>query len=91
MGLLEKDLRDNGIDLSRDKSIVEGSMSVGSQAHQLTDPSQTYCNMYKPWQKFLAVNASAKSANQVLKENGSSTVCFSDLVKKLGTALNGNW
>lgn len=91
LGLLHQDLRDNGFDPGRDKSIVNGSMTTASQAHQLIDPTQTYTNMYKPFSQFMAIKAAANEATKVLKTRSSTTVCFSDLVKNLSTALNKRW
>ncbi|MES2673750.1 MAG: hypothetical protein V4660_05890 [Pseudomonadota bacterium] len=94
LGLLKQDLRNNGIDLDRDHTIVDGSMSLASQTHQLLDSSQVYCNLSRTAERFMALNAAVKEANKVLNMRGSSTVCFSDIVKNLTSAmsaLKGKW
>lgn len=91
LGLLQKDLRDNAIDFARDKNIIESSMSVTSQVHQLIDPTQMYCDMYKPCNQYLRVSANVKEVNKVLSANMGVSACFSDLVKKLSVTLAGKW
>ncbi|MET0356826.1 MAG: hypothetical protein ABW044_08590 [Cellvibrio sp.] len=88
---LTQDLRDNGIDFSRDKIILENTMSVASQVNQLLDPARMYCEMYKPWSQYQRVNANVKEADKVLEARSSASVCFSDLVKNLTTTLQGKW
>lgn len=91
LGLLQKDLRECGIDLSRDKNIIHSSMSVASQVHQLADVSRGYFNMHRPWQRDMAINSSVNEASEVFNSRNKSTVYFSDIVKKLSIALKGKW
>lgn len=90
LGLLQKDLRECGIDLNRDKNIIHTSMSLASQVHQLADNSQMYLNMHRPWEREVAMTSSLNEVEKLFDAR-NPTAYFSEMVKKLSAALKGRW
>ena len=91
LGELQQELRNNGIDFYHDRNIISDSMSVASKALQFVDPAQTYINMHRPWKQDQAVNVSVKEATKAFEKRHSSQVYFSDIIKKMHTALSQRW
>lgn len=88
LGLLHQDLRDNGIDLSRSRGVLEDSMTTAGRTVQFFDSTQAYANLHRAWERDQAVSIGMAKAKDVFKDK---SVCFSTIVKNLSAALQGRW
>lgn len=91
--LLEQGLMDQGVDFYRDRNVLSSTMTLAAQINQVFDEGQSHKKMHRAWERAVALNSSLREVESVLNPYKApvTPLCFSELIKKLATALVGRW